>query len=502
MNASWWQTGTIYQIYPRSFLDTSGNGVGDLRGVINRLEYLEWLGVRAVWLSPIFTSPMADFGYDVADYCDVDPIFGDLGDIDALIAAAHARNIRVLLDWVPNHTSDQHPWFVESRSSLDAARRDWYIWRDQPNNWTAAFSDVPAWTFDEHTNQYYLHNFLPQQPDLNWSNPEVVGAMHNVLRFWLDRGIDGFRADVVHMIGKDPALPDDPPERQGTSGVGWREHPSTHGLLRGIRSVVDSYDDRVLLGEINLDDTARIATYHGQADELHLAFNFLPLKLDWRPEGWRQLIAEVHSVYNAVDAWPTWVLENHDQQRLVTRLGSLERARAAAVLLMSLRGTVVLYAGQEFGLADAKVPAERTVDPGGRDGCRAPIPWEPSPPFGWPTPDAWLPWPPDPQQHNPTTQRDDSTSTLWLYRALLQQRAESSALRSGSTTARVVNDSVLIVDREADGDHCRALINFTGGTVEVPFDDTWTIIIDSCAGETGGDYSGQLEADQAILLRR
>ena len=502
MTQAWWKPAVIYQIYPRSFQDSTGSGVGDLDGIRSRLDYLEWLGVDAVWLSPVFTSPMADFGYDVSDYCDIDPLFGDLDDIDALITEAHQRNLRVLLDWVPNHTSDQHPWFVESRSSRDSPKRDWYHWRDQPNNWVAAFSDEPAWTFDEQTGQYYLHHFLPQQPDLNWSNPELVGAMHNVLRFWLDRGIDGFRADVVHMIGKDPALPDDPPERLGTSGVSFREHPSTHVLLRGIRSVLNSYgEDRLLLGEINLRDTTRIATYHGQNDELHLAFNFGPLSSPWDATAWRHLISEIASIYTAVGAWPCWVLENHDQPRLATRLGSIQRARAAAVLLFSLRGTTVMYAGQELGLEDADIPPERVVDPGGRDGCRAPIPWASGPDHGWAGSDPWLPWPPAAERLNVAQQTDQENSTLHLYRSLLCERRGSAALRQGTQSLSATPDGVVGIERREGDDRRCALINFTDVELPVPLDGTWRVAVDSLGEDVEARYEGRLRPDQALLLR-
>ena len=292
----WWQESVVYQIYPRSFADASGDGVGDLDGLRARLEHLQWLGVDAVWLSPIYRSPMADFGYDVADYCDVDPLFGDLAAFDALLADAHARDIRVLLDWVPNHTSDQHPWFVESRASRDSPKRDWYRWHDgtperPPNNWPAAFGGGPAWTWDEATEQWYLHTFLPQQPDLNWDNPEVVEAMHDVLRFWLDRGVDGFRADVVHLIGKDPALPDIPETNIVGSHldvVGTHDYQGTHALLRGIRAVLDEYPgDRMMVGEVNLTRTELIAPYLGDSDELHLAFDFESLTVPWEAGAWR-----------------------------------------------------------------------------------------------------------------------------------------------------------------------------------------------------------------------
>ncbi len=284
MAAPWWQSAVVYQVYPRSFADASGDGVGDLAGLARRLDHLVWLGVDAVWMSPIFRSPMADYGYDVADYRDVDPLFGTVADLDHLLTELHGRGMRLLLDLVPNHTSSQHPWFVESRSSRANPKRDWYVWRDPaagggpPNNWRAEFTGGPAWTLDPATGQYYLHCFLPEQPDLDWSNPEVEEAMHGVVRFWLDRGIDGFRIDVVHLIGKDPALADHPPERAQWPHVVLNDHDSTHVLLRRLRRLIDSYSgDRVTVGEVVLS-TRRVATYYGNGDELHLAFNFPPLR--------------------------------------------------------------------------------------------------------------------------------------------------------------------------------------------------------------------------------
>jgi alpha-glucosidase len=277
----WWQSAVVYQIYPRSFADSTGSGIGDLAGVTSRLDYLAWLGVDAIWLSPFYPSPMADFGYDVSDYCDVDPLFGSLEDFDALVAAAHARGIRVIIDWVPAHSSDRHPWFREARSSRDHPRRDWYIWRDPaagggpPNNWSGSFVNGPAWTYDRATGQYYLHSFLPEQPDLNWANPEMVAAMHGVLRFWLDRGVDGFRADVVHNIGKDPALPDLPAERARAPHHIFNDVPQTHAQLRQIRRVLEAYPgERMMVGEVVLFSVEKLARYYGVGDELHLAFNF------------------------------------------------------------------------------------------------------------------------------------------------------------------------------------------------------------------------------------
>ena len=334
MAEPWWKTGVIYQIYPRSFLDTDGDGVGDLHGIRAKLGHLQRLGVDALWLSPIFPSPMTDFGYDVADYCDIDPLFGDLAAFDALVDEAHARDLKVLLDWVPNHTSDRHPWFVESRSSRDNPKADWYWWRDgspdapPPNNWEAAFVGGPAWTWDATREQWYLHNFLPTQPDLNWRNPAVVVAMHNTLRFWLDRGVDGFRMDVIHLLGKDESLPDIPSDAELIARVNFHDWPYTHELLRGIRTLIDSYDgDRMAVGEVFLLSTALVADYYGSNDELHLAFNFPPLFAPWDATAWRRRIDRVVDEFGD-DRWPTWVLSNHDNPRHATRYGGDERITA------------------------------------------------------------------------------------------------------------------------------------------------------------------------------
>jgi alpha-glucosidase len=469
----WWRKAVVYQIYPRSFADASGDGVGDLDGLRGHLEYLQWLGVDAIWLSPIFRSPMADFGYDVADYRDIDPLFGDLATFDALLEDAHARGIRVLLDWVPNHTSDRHPWFVESRASRDSPKRSWYRWRDgdpdvPPNNWRAAFADEPAWTWDEGTQQWYLHTFLPQQPDLNWDEPEVVAAMHDVLRFWMDRGVDGFRADVVHLIGKDPSLGD----VTTPDIVSYHDYEGTHALLRGIRGVLEEYPERMMVGEVNLRETSLIAPYLGEDDELHLAFDFESLSVPWDAASWRGRIAHVEAVMGA--RWPTWVFSNHDQPRIRKRLGGSEaRARATLVMLLTLRGTPFLYAGDELGLEDAEVPPERVVDPGGRDGCRAPLPWTAAPDHGWPA-EPWLPWPPDPAARSVETERADDGSILHLCRALLALRRASPALRLGSLTLLDdVPDGVLAYERAAGDD--RRLVWLSFATRAVPPPPGWVV---------------------------
>jgi alpha-glucosidase len=507
----WWQTGVVYQIYPRSFLDTDGDGIGDLEGIRRQLDHLCWLGVDALWLSPIYPSPMADFGYDVADYCDVDPVFGSLEDLDRLVAEAHERGLRVLLDWVANHTSDEHPWFLESRSSRESPKRDWYVWRDEPNNWTAAFSDDPAWTYDEATGQHYLHLFLPQQPDLNWEHPQVPPALHDTLRFWLDRGIDGFRADVIHLIGKDLALPDDPPQHVGTSRVGRHDEPRTHELLRDIRGVLDAYPgDRMMVGEVNLEEHARIVRYYGEGDELHLAFNFLPLYADWDAAAWRTLLADIEAAYGAAGAWPTWVLSNHDQRRHRTRYGSEARARAAAVLLLTLRGTPFLYAGEELGLEDADIPPDRVVDPGGRDGCRAPIPWEETAGHGWATGDPWLPWPPTAGPRSAAAQRRDESSILHLYRRLLQLRHRSAALHAGALELRDAPPAVLAYRRTAGDDERVVVVNFATEHVDVTqrnleggmvTTEAQVEVASDGAGE-GERFAGVLGGSQAVVLRR
>jgi alpha-glucosidase len=499
----WWREAAVYQIYPRSFLDTTGDGIGDLPGIAARLDYLRWLGVDAVWVSPFFRSPMADFGYDISDYCDVDPVFGTLDDADRMVAGAHDAGIRVLLDWVPNHTSDQHPWFVASRSSRSSPKRAWYYWRDAPdgalpNNWRAAFGG-PAWTFDEPTRQWYLHLFLPQQPDLNWGNREVVDAMHGVLRFWLDRDVDGFRIDVVHLIGKDPALPDQPAELGPVDRVGIHDDPRTHPLLREIRRLVDSYPgDRVTIGEVNLHSTAAIRSYYGAGDELHMAFNFLPLTTPWTAAAWRDVIATVERDLGR-DAWPTWVLSNHDSSRHRTRLGGSEAvSRAAAVLLLTLRGTPFLFQGEELGLEDAVIPPERRVDPAGRDGCRAPIPWTEEPAHGWATGETWLPWPPHADVRNVEHERRDPGSILHLYRRLLAVRRASPALRHGDITLLDAPDDVLAYRRSARGDERIVLVNFGGARADVPVDGRWELI--AASDPAVRRWDGELPASAAVIL--
>jgi alpha-glucosidase len=499
----WWKSAVLYQIYPRSFCDASGDGVGDLEGVRRHLDHLRELGVDGIWLSPFFRSPMKDYGYDVSDYCDVDPLFGSLDEFDRLLADAHARDLKVLIDWVPNHTSDEHPWFVDARSSRHGAKRDWYIWRDQPvNHWKAAFGG-DAWTYDERTEQWYLHMFLAEQPELNWANPEVRAAMLDTLRFWLDRGVDGFRIDVIHGLGKDPELADTEADLAGIPHSAINDQPETHPYIREVRALLDSYDgDRVTVGEVYLLDTGLVAKYYGDDDELHLAFNFRPMFTEWDAAKWARQIERAENVIGPV-GWPVWVLSNHDTPRHRTRFGGSEaRARVAAVMLLTLRGTPFMYAGEELGLEDAVVPADRVVDPGGRDGCRAPVPWDASPAHGWATVDPWLPWPPEPSARAAATLRGDDGSILNLYRRLLAARRASDGLRLGSWTRLDAPETALAYERAAGDDRRVVVLNFGATAVSVPVLGDWQVEVDSADPSLDGTrYTGTLAPETAMVLR-
>ncbi len=522
----WWQSTVVYQIYPRSFADASGDGIGDLAGIEAHLDHIAGLGVGAIWLSPIYPSPQADFGYDVADYCDVDPTFGSLGDLDRLVAAAHGRALKVLLDWVPNHTSNQHPWFLESRSSRTNPKRDWYVWRDSapgggpPNNWIAEFSGgrEPAWTFDQATGQWYLHLFLPEQPDLNWDHPDVRAAMHATLRFWLDRGVDGFRMDVIHLIGKLEGLPDDDADRvaAGLSHVPLNDAEVTHERLQDLRRLLDSYPhEPMMVGEVFLLSPRRVARYYGDNDELHLSFNFAPMFAPWTAEAWRGQVDAIQQVLDPIGAWPTWVLGNHDRPRQRTRYGSDARACAAAFLVLGLRGTPFLYAGEELGLADAIIPPDRVVDPGGRDGCRAPIPWTKGSGHGWgTTTEPWLPFAPDAAARSVEAAEADRDSTLHLYRRLLALRQRSPALSTGTFEWLPAPDGVLSWRRTAaegggdavadDGSATEAVVvvvSFVTESRVLPNLVGATVLVATDRSLEGRPWSGSLDPDAALVLR-
>ena len=468
----WWQSGIIYQIYPRSFQDSDGDGVGDLRGIHARLDYLQWLGVDAIWLSPVVPSPMADFGYDVSNYTDIDPLFGSLEDFDALLADAHQRGIRLVMDFVPNHTSDQHPWFIESRSSRDNPKRDWYLWRDPapgggaPTNWLSSFGGS-AWTWDERTEQYYHHHFLPQQPDLNWRNPDVVDAMLDAMRFWLDRGVDGFRLDVIWLIIKDeqyrdnPANPNfeqhEPPHHQLLATY-TTDRPEVHDIIGKMRELLDSYDQRMMVGEIYLP-VDRLMTYYGaHGSGVHLPFNFQLITLPWKARTIQQAVEQYEAALPP-HGWPNWVLGNHDQPRLASRVGAAQ-TRVAAMLLLTLRGTPTMYYGDEIGMHNVPIEPHQVHDPveknlpgmgQGRDPQRTPMQWSSEPHAGFSPAEPWLPIAADADQQNVAAMRDDPRSLLTLYRRLIDLRRSEPALSIGSySTLPAEEDLLAYVRREAD----------------------------------------------------
>ncbi len=568
----WWQTGVIYQVYPRSFQDTDGDGVGDLKGITARLDYLAGLGVTAVWISPIYPSPMADFGYDVADYTGIAPLFGNMADFAALLAAAHTKGLRLILDFVPNHTSDQHPWFLASSSSRKDPKRDWYLWRDPapptgpgdgrpaseryPNNWTSQFGG-PAWAWDEPTQQFYLHSFLKAQPDLNWRNPDVREAMFHALRFWLDKGVDGFRMDVLWLLIKDdqfrnnPPNPDYKPSMQDNAKflpVHNTNQPGTHAIVREMRTLLDTYgptlpdpateltpppqklSHRVLIGEIYLP-LAELVQYYGgqpagtggtedQAPQLpelqgaNLPFNFHLIQAEWKAAA----IAGIITKYEALlpeTAWPNYVLGNHDQPRLASRIGP-RQARAAAMLLLTLRGTPTLYYGDELGMEDVPIAPDQVRDPAeknepgkgrGRDPERSPMLWVDAPNAGFCPPDAqpWLPLLADWPTRNAASQRKDTKSILTLYRRLLALRRQHDTLYAGAITEVAAEGDLLRFRRQAlpDGTSTdfQVLLNLGTEPITTQAPTGWAILttlLDGTGSETGGPIT--VEGGEGLLI--
>ena len=523
----WWQRGIIYQVYPRSFMDSNGDGVGDLRGLISRLDYLRGLGVDAVWLSPIFPSPMKDFGYDVSDYTGIHPLFGTLEDFDLLIREAHAQKIKLVLDFVPNHTSDQHPWFIESRSSRDNPKRDWYIWRDPalgggpPNNWLSNFGGS-AWEYDPKTEQYYYHAFLREQPDLNWRNSQVIEAMLNVLRFWLERGVDGFRVDVLWHLIKDEQFRDNPVNPDWREGADpyqrllelhTTDQAEVHAVVTRMRRLVDQYQDRVLIGEIYLP-VERLVQYYGvNLSGVHVPFNFQLLLAKWHARD----IARIISQYEAAlpkGGWPNWVLGNHDRPRIVSRVGS-KQARVAAMLLLTLRGTPTLYYGDEIGMHDVEIPPEKVQDPFeknvpgrglGRDPQRTPMQWSAAKNAGFTAGKPWLPIAEDYAQINVEAERDDPFSILSLYMQLINVRRGEPALEVGELE-RIDTAGDLLTYIRRDGESAFLVALNFGSEPQV-------IDISAKAGggritlSTGLDRAGEsvrgilhIHPDEGLLLR-
>jgi glycosidase len=524
----WWKRGVIYQIYPRSFQDGNGDGTGDLPGILSRMDYLSWLGIDAIWISPFYPSPMADFGYDVSDYCDVDPLFGTLKDFDALLTEAHERGIKVIIDFVPNHTSDQHPWFLQSRSSRDNPKRDWYNWRDPkadgspPNNWLAVFGG-PAWTFDEKTGQYYQHAFLPQQPDLNWRNDEVKQAMLDALRFWLNRGVDGFRFDVAHHILKDPEFTDNPPN-EGVLNfhrqmgdydtqlhVNDRMHPDIHALYREIRAVIDSFDTpeqpRFMIGETHIFDPVQWASLFGEhLDEMHMPGNFGLLKAAWNARDIREHIESIEAA-TPPNAWPNYVLSNHDDPRTATRVGPAQ-AKVALMFLLTIRGTPTLYQGEELGMENVPIPPDRAVDPFGlrlpelglgRDSQRTPMQWDSSENAGFTEPgvEPWLPLADDYETRNVAVLKAQPASILNLAQELLALRKTHPALATGDyATIDGLPDEVYVYTRGAPSQCLLVALNLTNQEHQfmLPYTGTGQVVT-----STGKDRTGKISLTFMVL---
>jgi alpha-glucosidase len=510
---SWWRDGVLYQIYPRSFADSDGDGIGDLRGIVARLDHLEWLGVDGIWLNPTMPSPNEDWGYDVADYRDVHPDLGGLEDLDALVAEAGRRGIRVLLDLVPNHTSDRHAWFRDALTARDADHREFYVWTDEPNNWLSMFGGS-AWTLHEPTGQYYLHNFLPSQPDLNWWNEDVRAAFDEILRFWFGRGIAGFRIDVCNAIVKDRRLRDDPavaledhPEirKHAFKRVFSMNRPEVHDVLRRWRALSDP--DHVLVGETYVFELNQLVPYYGTGeDELHLAFNFLFIHSRFEA-------AELRAIVEAMEAklphgaWPVYTGSNHDAGRLVTRWagGDIAKTRCALLLLLTLRGTPFLYYGDEIAMPEVAIDPARSLDPvphrtgdpaSGRDGCRTPMHWSAGPGAGFTAGDAtWLPLG-DAAARNVADQRDDPQSVLHLVRDLIALRRTRADLRAGAYEALPTPDGAWAWRR---GERTAVAVNLSDEPVAVGA-TAGTVLMATDRARDGERFDGTLAPWSGAVL--
>jgi alpha-glucosidase len=476
----WWQQTVIYEIALISFQDSDGDGKGDLAGLLSRLDYLEWLAIGAVWLTPIYPSPMLDLGYDISDFCGVHPGFGSLEQFDCLVQELHARGIRIILDFVPNHTSDQHAWFQESRSSRENARRDWYLWADPrpdggpPNNWQSRFSGS-AWEWDEQSGQYYYHSFLRQQPDLNWRNAEVRGAMADVLRYWLKRGVDGFRVDASAVLSKDGLLRDNPPEPEADQSkpppqrfrnIFTDDRPEAMDYLADMRQIIDEFEDRVLCGEVQ-GKTDRIGHFYGNdKPRLHLPLNFVLLDSAWDT---LSLQGNLDAYLNAIpdEAWPNWVIGGHDKHRIASKLGP-KQTRILAMLLLTLKGTPFLYAGDELGMQRVRIPAERVTDPFekllpgydlNRDPERAPMRWDAGKNAGFSTGEPWLPTGLDIEECNVSVLKKNARSLLWLYKRLIALRREEPCLTIGRYIPVRSQNDIFTYKRADDEVACLIALN-------------------------------------------
>jgi alpha-glucosidase len=521
----WWQRAIFYEIAPISFQDSNGDGKGDLPGLISRLDYLDWLGVSAVWLTPVFRSPMRDFGYDITDFCDIDPLFGTMQDFDRLLELLHQRGIRLILDFVPNHTSDAHPWFLESRSSRSSEKRNWYVWANAcedggpPNNWLSRFGGS-AWEWDELTEQYYYHSFLLEQPDLNWRNPELRRAMADVLRFWLRRGVDGFRVDASAVLAEDDLLRDDPPDPnanattpppQRLKRIFTDDRRESMGYLEEIRQVLDEFENRVLVGEVQ-GKTDRIGHFYGEArPRLHLPLNFLLLDSSWDA---LSLQANIDAYQNAIPtaAWPDWVIGGHDKKRVASKIGQ-PQSRILAMLLLTLRGTPFLFAGDEIGLEQASIAPNQVTDPfeklvGGyglnRDPQRTPLRWDATPKAGFTTGVPWLPIGDSATERNIDRLKSDKHSLLWLYRRLIELRNKEPALVAGDyVPIRSVHD-ILTYGRAYKGVNLIVALNLMHQPRRLKWSGHGTLQLSTYLDRQGETIYGPvvLRPDEGIVIKQ
>lgn len=525
----WWQKGIIYQVYPASFMDSNGDGFGDLEGILSRLDYLHWLGVDALWISPIYPSPMVDLGYDISDYTDIHPMFGPMADFDRLLAACHERKMKLILDFVPNHTSDQHPWFQQSRSSRDNPRRDWYVWKSPapaggpPNNWLSTFGHG-AWEWDAGTGQYYYHAFFPQQPDLNWRNPQVQEAMLSIMRFWLRKGVDGFRVDVMWHLMKDRYFRDNPPNPDYVPGMlpskqfietYSADQPEVQDIVTMMRAVIDDFDERLLIGEVYLT-VDELIDYYGRQESLgaHLPYNFQLIVLPWHAMSINVAINKYEGSLPEF-AWPNWVLGNHDKDRIATRVGP-EQARVAALLLLTLRGTPTIYYGEEIGMRNVAVPPERVRDPiekmfpgqgHGRDPQRSPMQWNAGPQAGFSPVEPWLPVAEDYRQVNVEKQKHDEASMLTLYRRLIEMRRNEPALRVGRYRPAGVQGDVFGFFREYGETRFLVVVNLghEEGQLTLPshLRTEGEVVMDTHADQIGRSINSEIPiaGDEGLIAR-
>ncbi len=519
----WWQRGAVYQLLVPSFLDTNRDGLGDLGGVISRLDYLQWLGVNAIWLSPCYPSPLEELGYDVSEYCDIEPKFGSLAAFDRLLDEAHERELHVIMDWVGNHTAASHPWFRESRSSRRNPRRDWYLWRDPkadgspPNNWVSVFGGS-VWQWDAATSQYYMHTFLRSQPDLNWRCPELRAAMLRALTFWLDRGVDGFRLDAAPLFFKDrlwrdnPVNPDYRPGELPDSSLlptYTRNQPGLHELFVELRTLVARYaGDRVLLGEFYVPVEELVTFYGSTAPELHLPLNLALTHTEWRADVVGRTIAEYQSRVSG-RGWPTTTLDTHDQERIVARAG-LAQARVAAMLLLTQRGTPTIYYGDEIGMEGVAIPPDEAVDPQGRrtgrnrDPARTPMQWSSEVYAGFSAVEPWLPVGADRPTANVASQSRDAGSLLTLYRRLLELRAAEPALQDGVHEPLIAGPKLVVYRRRNAERRLLVVLNLVHEPAVYALGDEGSgkVLLSSVPDREGERVTGQLKvrADEGVLL--